>query len=76
MKNNPRNPQLMPNDEIDPRDAKFKEHHLGFQFGTNPMAMSKFETELVQKEKNQRYDNKKKYILGIQGMDGGEHIYN
>jgi hypothetical protein len=44
--------------------------HEQFQFGTNPMAMTAFEKELVHKEKEEREAARNKYIAGVQGRDG------
>lgn len=76
LPNNPRNPQLEPYDINEPNNAKFYNHHLGFQFNTNPMEMTAFEKGLVEKEEKERLDNKTKYIKGIQGVDGGQFIDN
>jgi len=48
--------------------------HKKFQFGTNPMDMTAFEKACVMKEEMERALAKQKYILGIQGVDGG-HCY-
>jgi len=45
--------------------------HEKFQFGTNPMAMTGFEKELVAKEQMERHLARENYIIGIQGRDGG-----
>lgn len=54
------------NNEMGPRNR-----HNGFQLGTNPMEMTKFEKELVRKEKEERRVARDKYVAGIQGRDGG-----
>lgn len=46
--------------------------HEGFQFGTNPDHMTPFERNAVLKERVERERAKQKYILGIQGVDGGK----
>jgi hypothetical protein len=45
--------------------------HEAFQLGTNPMAMTQFEKELVHKEKEERRHANDNYVAGIQGRDGG-----
>jgi hypothetical protein len=42
-----------------------------FQGFNNPMSMSPFEQQLVDREKQQRVDARDIYIKGIQGRDGG-----
>lgn len=48
-----------------------EDRHEPFQFGTNPMEMTNFEKELVEKEKAERCGARNKYIAGVQGRDGG-----
>lgn len=43
-----------------------------FQGGHNPMHCSAFEKKMIHKEAEERWNNKKHYIHGIQGVDGGE----
>jgi hypothetical protein len=49
--------------------------HAGFQFGTNPMREDSFEKSLIEKEKRERDMAKERYIMGIQGVDGGKKPY-
>lgn len=49
--------------------------HEKFQLGTNPMAMTPFEKELVHKEKEDRRMARDMYVAGIQGRDGGRMPY-
>ena len=46
--------------------------HEKFQLGTNPMEMTPFEKSLVEKERLERLAVRRKQILGMQGVDGGE----
>lgn len=48
-----------------------EERHEQFQF-PNPVKMSEFERSLVELEKVEREQAKRKYIQGIQGVDGGK----
>ena len=43
-----------------------------FQMGSNPVQEDSFEQRLVKKEKMDREEAKRKYVLGIQGVDGGK----
>lgn len=62
--------------EVDPSGVKYKplpnQDHEGFQFGGNPMSQGDFERSLIRKEQLEREDNRRKYVLGIQGRDGGK----
>lgn len=49
--------------------------HSGFQRGTNPMNESSFEKTLIEKEKKDRDMAKERYVMGIQGVDGGKKPY-
>jgi len=51
------------------------QEHDGFQFGTNPMQEGAFEKMLIQKEKRDRDLARERYIMGIQGTDGGKKPY-
>ncbi len=48
-----------------------QQDHKPFQFGTNPMEMTAFEKGEVAKETALRSKADRKYIMGIQGRDGG-----
>jgi hypothetical protein len=65
--------------ECDLSGVKYKplpnQEHQGFQFGTNPMSESGFEKSLSRAEQYERESNRRKYILGIQGRDGGKKPY-
>jgi hypothetical protein len=50
------------------------DRHDKFQFGGNPMQMTRFEEELCYKEQQERHMAKVKYVLGVQGVDGGPFI--
>ena len=50
----------------------YEDRHKEFQFGTNPMEMTEFEKELCLREKAERKMAREKYIMGIQGRDGGK----
>jgi hypothetical protein len=52
--------------------TKDKDRHNEFQRGHNPMAMSPFEMDLVRREKLERMNARDKYVMGIQGRDGGK----
>lgn len=62
--------------ECDPSGVKYKplpnQNHNGFQFGGNPMHEDSFEKSLLKAEQYEREDNRRKYVLGIQGRDGGK----
>jgi len=51
--------------------SEYNGRHEKFQLGTNPMAMTSFEKELVEKEAAERKRHRHGYIRGIQGRDGG-----
>lgn len=61
-----------------PRHAEdaMEKRHKGFQLGTDPMHMTPFERELVQKDKYDRQMAKDTYVRGIQGVDGGTCEYS
>ena len=65
--------------EVDPSGVRYKplpnQQHEGFQFGGNPMTEDSFEKSLIMKEQHERESNRRKYILGIQGRDGGKKPY-
>lgn len=52
-------------------DSPNVDHHKGFQFGGNPMAMTPFEQACVAKEVHERTKAREVYVQGIQGRDGG-----
>lgn len=62
--------------EVDPSGVKYKpypnQEHEGFQCGQNPMKQDSFERDLIKAEQYERESNRRKYILGIQGRDGGK----
>ncbi len=66
-------------DARSPSEIKYppmpNQKHEGFQFGTNPETESSFERDLIMAEKKERDMNREKYILGIQGTDGGKKPY-
>ena len=47
------------------------ERHNKFQLGTNPMKMTPFEKSRILLEQAERDMATKKYVRGIQGIDGG-----
>jgi hypothetical protein len=47
-----------------------------FQGFSNPMSMTSFEQQEVNKEKQARVDARQNYIRGIQGRDGGNRVDN
>lgn len=53
------------------KESKENKRHDAFQFGSNPMRMSPFERMMAEKEKGERFQAKRKYVQGIQGVDGG-----
>lgn len=56
------------------RDSMADERrHAGFQ-KPNPMDMTAFEQEMSRKERMERTAAKVKYVLGIQGTDGGKCV--
>ena len=66
-------------DELDNSRIKYRptpdQNHKGFQFGTNPEMQSSFEKSLIEKEKDERKEARERYIMGIQGRDGGKKPY-
>ncbi len=76
----PKNQQPLFNPHLESEmEAKMHDKHLvnyeerakKFQMGKNPVEKDSFEYSLCQKEKQERYDHRRNYILGIQGRDGG-----
>lgn len=65
--------------EVDLSGVKYKplpnQDHKGFQFRTNPETESGFEKSLIRAEQYERESNRRKYILGVQGRDGGKKPY-
>lgn len=53
------------------KQEKDNKRHDAFQFGSNPMRMSPFEKVMAEKEKAERFQAKRKYVMGVQGVDGG-----
>jgi hypothetical protein len=51
------------------------QNHDGFQFGANPMNEDSFEKKMIMKEKMDRDIAREKYVMGIQGRDGGKKPY-
>lgn len=56
-------------------NAMYERRAREFQAMNNPMHQTPFELELTNNERNERWDNKKNYISGIQGVDGGRCTY-
>ena len=73
--------ELMKKDKAQPQEpnlhknavdnAIFERRARDFQAGSNPMHKTPFELDSINNEANRRWDNKKEYIEGIQGVDGG-----
>jgi hypothetical protein len=53
------------------QNQKYEKRHEEFQF-PNPMKMNEFEKHQVMLEKMERDAARRKYIRGIQGVDGGD----
>lgn len=53
------------------KKQSFEKRHDEFQFGHNPMKMTEFEKSRILLEKEERESAKRKYVKGIQGIDGG-----
>lgn len=57
-----------------------KQKHEPFQLGSNPMRETDFEKRLIQNEAEERKMARHKYVMGIQGRDGGclpgEEVYH
>lgn len=57
------------------KKAIYKRRHLDFQFGDNPMQMTEFEKRQANMEVEQRELATKRYVNGVQGIDGGGSPY-
>jgi hypothetical protein len=53
-------------------NAVYERRAKEFQAMNNPMTQNEFELSLTNNEALRRWDNKKDYIEGIQGVDGGK----
>lgn len=57
------------------KKAIYKRRHLDFQFGDNPMQMTEFERRQANMEAEARDLATKRYVNGLQGIDGGKTGY-